>query len=124
MFQLGSCSGTHSTLSSSPLSSRILNSAIGLTGITQPGKVGSETTTIASSGSPSAAEGLGDEAVVGRIDDRGEQEAIELDRLQLVVPLVLVADPLGISTRQCSRCGSDEDVEAPDGGDGREDIPR
>src|SRR5581483_3545128 len=36
-----------------------------------------------------------DEAVVGRIDDRAEQEAVELDRLQLLVPLVLVAAPLG-----------------------------
>jgi len=36
------------------------------------------------------AERLGDEAVVRRIHDRGEEKAIELDRLQLLVPLVLV----------------------------------
>ena len=53
VFQPGSCVGTQTTLSSSPFSSRIRNRAIGLTGITQPGKVGSETQTIASSGSPS-----------------------------------------------------------------------
>ena len=52
-FQPGSWVGTQTILSSSPFSSRILNSAIGLTGITQPGNVGSETQTIASSGSPS-----------------------------------------------------------------------
>src|SRR5262249_10129400 len=37
---------------------------------------------------------VGDEAVVGGIDDRAEQEAIEGDRLQLLVPLVLVAAAL------------------------------
>ena len=55
MFQLGSLSGTQITLSSMPASSRILNSAIGLTVMMQPGKVGSLTHTIASSGSPSLA---------------------------------------------------------------------
>ena len=43
MFQPGSVSGTQRTLSSIPLSSSIRNSAIGLTSIMQPGKVGSET---------------------------------------------------------------------------------
>ena len=52
-FQPGSVSGTQSTLSSMPLSSSIRNSAIGFTSIMQPGKVGSETQTITSSGSPS-----------------------------------------------------------------------
>ncbi len=53
VFQPGSWVGTQTILSSSPFSSRILNRAIGFTGITQPGKVGSDTQTIASSGSPS-----------------------------------------------------------------------
>ena len=52
-FQPGSESGTHSTLSSMPLSSSMRNRAIGFTSIMQPGKVGSETQTITSSGSPS-----------------------------------------------------------------------
>src|SRR5215211_59801 len=38
---------------------------------------------------------LGKVAVVGRVDDRGVQEAIELDGAELLVPLVLVAAPLG-----------------------------
>ena len=54
MFQFGSQRGTQRTLSSTPLSSRIRNSAMTFTGITQPGKVGSLTQTIASSGSPSS----------------------------------------------------------------------
>src|SRR3954451_3938820 len=41
------------------------------------------------------AERLRDEAVVGRIDHRREQEAIELDHVHVVVVLVLVAAPLG-----------------------------
>jgi hypothetical protein len=45
--------------SSSPLSSLIENSAMGFTTITQPGNVASETVTIASKGSPSAASVLG-----------------------------------------------------------------
>src|SRR5215211_2640746 len=49
---VGSCSGTQTTLSSTPLSSRIRNSAMIRTGITHPGNVGSLTHTIASSGSP------------------------------------------------------------------------
>ena len=53
-FQFGSSSGTQQTLSSMPLSSRMRNSAMTLTGITQPGNVGSLTQTIASSGSPSS----------------------------------------------------------------------
>ena len=40
------------------------------------------------------AERVGDEAVVGRVDDRGEQEPVELDAAELLVPLVLVARPL------------------------------
>ena len=47
--------GTQRILLSSAFSSRMRNSATGLTSITQPGNVGSETTTMASSGSPSAA---------------------------------------------------------------------
>ncbi len=46
--------GTHTTLSSTALSSRIRNSAMTFTGITQRGNVGSLTHTIASSGSPSS----------------------------------------------------------------------
>ena len=42
-------------LLSSAFSSRIRNSATGLTSMRQPGNVGSETTIITSSGSPSAA---------------------------------------------------------------------
>src|SRR5439155_1579552 len=38
---------------------------------------------------------VGDEAVVGRIHDRREQEAVELDPAELVVVLVLVAAALG-----------------------------
>ena len=49
----GSESGTHSTLSSMPLSSSIRKSAIGFTSIMQPGKVGSDTQHMTSSGSPS-----------------------------------------------------------------------
>ena len=52
--QRGSRIGTQMTLSSAPFSSRILNSATGFTGVTQPGKVGSEPTTRQSSGSPSS----------------------------------------------------------------------
>ncbi len=55
MFQLGSSSGTQTSLSSWPLSSRMRKSAMTLTGITQPGNVGSETQTMTSSGSPSSA---------------------------------------------------------------------
>ena len=40
------------------------------------------------------AERVGDEAVVGRVDDGGEQEAVELDAAERLVPLVLVARPL------------------------------
>ncbi len=76
-----------------PFSSRMRNSAMTFTGMTQPGNVGSLTQTIASSGSPSSPQRVGDEPVVGGIDDRAEQEAVELDRLQLLVPLVLVAAP-------------------------------
>ena len=53
--QFGSDSGTQRILLSSAFSSRIRNSATGLTSIRQPGNVGSETTIMASSGSPSAA---------------------------------------------------------------------
>ena len=53
MFQPGSDSGTHSTLSSMPWSSSIRNSAIGFTSIMQPGNVASETQHMTSSGSPS-----------------------------------------------------------------------
>ena len=53
--QFGSVSGTQRILLSSAFSSRMRNSATGLTSMQQPGNVGSETTTIASSGSPSAA---------------------------------------------------------------------
>jgi hypothetical protein len=55
MFQLGSSRGTHRIFSSSPLSSRMRKSAMAFTRITQPGNVGSETVTIASSASPSPA---------------------------------------------------------------------
>ena len=65
-----------------------------VTAIRQPENVGSETQTIASSGSPSSPERVGDEAVVGRVDDRREQEAVELDAAERLVPLVLVARPL------------------------------
>src|SRR3954447_6395936 len=41
------------------------------------------------------AERLRDEAVVRRIDHRREQEAVELDHVEVVVVLVLVAAPLG-----------------------------
>jgi hypothetical protein len=34
-----------------------------------------------------------------------EEEAVERDRLQLVLPFVLVAAPLGISTKQSKRDG-------------------
>ncbi len=54
MFHPGSVSGTASTLSSIPWSSSIRNRPIGFTSIRQPGKVGSETSTITSSGSPSS----------------------------------------------------------------------
>src|SRR5436190_5054989 len=42
-----------------------------------------------------AAQRLRDEAVVGRIDDGREQEAVEHERVALVIPLVLVPAPLG-----------------------------
>ena len=54
MFQPGSVSGTASTLSSMPWSSSIRNRPIGFTSIMQPGNVGSDTSTITSSGSPSS----------------------------------------------------------------------
>ena len=50
---IGSRTGTHSTLSSSPASSRISKTPIGSTGMTHPGNVGSATRIIASTGSPS-----------------------------------------------------------------------
>ena len=53
--QFGSECGMQRILLSSAFSSRIRNRATGLTSIRQPGKVGSLTTIIASSGSPSAA---------------------------------------------------------------------
>ena len=51
--QAGSERGTQSTLSSIPLSSSIRNRASGFTSIMQPGKVGSDTQHMTSSGSPS-----------------------------------------------------------------------
>ena len=93
-FQFGSSCGTQRSLSSCPASSLVRKTAITLTGITQPGNVGADTQTIASSGRALLGQRALDEAVVGRIDDRGEQEAVELDRLQALVPLVLVARPL------------------------------
>ena len=81
-------------MSSWPLSSLMRRTAIAVTAIRQPENVGSETQTIASSGSPSSPERVGDEAVVGRVDDRREQEAVELDAAERLVPLVLVARSL------------------------------
>ena len=50
--QFGSSCGTQSSLSSCPASSLVRSTAITRTGITQPGKVGAETHTMASSGVP------------------------------------------------------------------------
>ena len=55
VFQPGSFHGTHTTWSSGPFSSAILNSPIALVSTTQPGNVGSDTHTSTSSGSPSGA---------------------------------------------------------------------
>ena len=61
----------------------------------QPGNVGSDTQTHRVERVAVLAERVRDEAVVGRIDHRREQEAVELDGIALVVLLVLVAAPLG-----------------------------
>ena len=65
------------------------------TRIRQPGKVGSPTSTIASSGSPSDGERALEEAVVGGIAHRREQPPVERDPAELLVPLVLVARARG-----------------------------
>ena len=92
--QFGSSCGTQRILSSWPLSSVMRKTAIAVTGIRQPrerrlGDADHRVERVAV-----LAERVGDEAVVGRIDDRGEQEAVELDAAERLVPLVLVARPL------------------------------
>ena len=67
------------------------------TGSGSRGRSAPASRTSASSGSPSCAEGVLDEAVVGGVLRRGEQRAVEPDPARLVVDLVLVALPLGIS---------------------------
>src|SRR3954453_7799926 len=88
--QFGSVSGTQRILLSSAFSWRMRNSATGLTSMKEPGNVGSETTTIAAGGAAGGGRRFAEEAVVGRVAERLEQQPVELDRAQLVVPLVLV----------------------------------
>ena len=92
----GSPAGMHRILSSPPASSRMWNMPIGLARTMQPGKVGSCRSTSASRGSPSSPR-VSSTAVVGRVAHRGEEQAVEADAAGLVVDLVLVAVPLGIS---------------------------
>ena len=93
--QFGSVSGTQRILLSSAFSSRIRNSATGLTSIRQPGERRLRHDDHRVQRVPVGGERVAEEAVVGRVAERGEQQPVELDRPQLLVPLVLVRRPLG-----------------------------
>ena len=69
-------------LASGPFSSSIQNTPTARTSTQQPGNVGSSSSTSTSSGSPSSREGVGDEAVVGRVDGRREQAPVEADHVR------------------------------------------
>jgi len=95
VFHAGSWSGTQRILSSIPLSSCILNSAIRLdrdhaAGERCLGHADHRVERVAVE-----RERVRDEPVVGRIDHRREQKAVELDDPGLQVVLVLVAASLG-----------------------------
>ena len=82
-------------LASGPASSSIQNTPTGRAAIQQPGEGGLLQDHEGVERVAVLAEGVGDEAVVGRVDGGREQAAVEPDHAGLVVDLVLVAAAAG-----------------------------
>ena len=92
--QRGSPAGTHSTLSSPPASSTILNIATGRASTIALGCTDSGSSTMRVQRVAVLAQGVLDEAVVGRVAHRGVEVAVQPQPASVVVHLVLVAATL------------------------------